>query len=492
MMTVVRQIWRFLKWPVIVAVIVWLFVEWFVPFAKWLFVDKTMEVYGEVEDRYSTDGDPSVTYQGFIIDTIIQQSNTKKGKVDTVVHRQSIVMEPHHDNKTDGKPKIGDVGTFGDGAGMLNAFFSFLAFVAVLVTIYLQSRKDDNDKRNGARVQFEQEFFAMVGMLEDIVSHLRFTDTEIGKTAAIPDEVAKNYGYQSDVNGTTPTNTNQQTVIEGRDVFRYIYEGRGELSLLSYVNKEDGSYQSEEAQNMCFDGTLDHYFRYLYRILKHIDESELLTMLDKPKVEREKYAHLLRAQLSNYELLMWFYNGLLGENPGTIKKLIERYAMFNNLRAWKLGKHQCEYYQEIFDEELYEDPKGYDAKTTYSVKAFWDEKTLKDLKKKAKQNKKTTSSISRFFDCFKNTVTKKQKDNDTAPHQTLSTSTIETVDGGVGKQKDSNPKKEENTNAGKPKTKENKRNKKPTKEENRSKSNRNKLMDLIEQHGGEKWSNKAK
>lgn len=487
MMTVVRQIWRFVKWPVIVAVIVWLFVEWFVPFAKWLFVDKTMEVYSEVEDKYSSDGEPSVTYQGFIIDTIIQQSNTKKGKVDTMVHRQSIVMEPHHDNKTDGKPKIGDVGTFGDGAGMLNAFFSFLAFVAVLVTIYLQSRKDDNDKRNGARVQFEQEFFAMVGMLEDIVSHLRFTDTEIGKTAAIPDEVAKNYGYQSDVNGTTSTNTNQQTVIEGRDVFRYIYEGRGDLSLLSYVNKEDGSYQSEEAQNMCFDGTLDHYFRYLYRILKHIDESELLKMLDKPDVERVKYAHLLRAQLSNYELLMWFYNGLLGENTGTIKKLIECYAMFNNLRAWKLGKHQCEYYQEILEEELFEDPEGYDEKTKYSVRAFWDEKKLKELRKRAKQKKRTSSEDSGFFSWVKNAVTKKQKDSDIAPQQTPSISTIEPVDGGVGKQKDPKPKKD--ANAEKPKTKEDKRKKKSAREENRTKSNREKIRDLIERHGGGKKKN---
>ena len=132
---------------------------------------------------------------------------------------------------------------------------------------------------------------------------------------------------------------------------------------------------------MCFDGTLDHYFRYLYRILKHINESDLLNRLDNPKKEREYYAHVLRAQLSNYELLMLFYNGLIGENPETIKKLIEKYAMFNNLRAWELGTHQSGYYQAIMDAEILEDPENYNSQTTYGVTAFWDEKKLRELKK---------------------------------------------------------------------------------------------------------------
>ena len=58
----------------------------------------------------------------------------------------------------------------------------------------------------------------------------------------------------------------------------------------------------------------------------------------------EQYAHLLRPQLSNYELLMWFYNGLLGdEHPRIVKRLIVRYAMFDNLRAVELGKKDIEY-----------------------------------------------------------------------------------------------------------------------------------------------------
>lgn len=388
MRKVIRYVGRLFLWLLIFSVICFLFVKWFVPFAKWLFVNKTLEVYSEVQDKYSNDEESTILYQGEIIDTVIQPSLTRKGKIDTVVHHKSIKLDPNGTSASDGKPKLEDVGTFGDGAGLLNAFFSFLAFMAVLATIYLQSKKDDSDKRSNARVQFEQEFFAMVGMLEDIVAHLRFTDTIPVKSAPLTDEIVKKLGYQNNnqINNDGALQNLPQKIIEGREVFRYIYKDRGETSLISYVNKEEsGSYNSEEAQAMCFDGTLDHYFRYLYRILKHIDKSELLKMLDNPKAEREKYAHLLRAQLSNYELLMWFYNGLLGENPKTIKVLIEKYAMFNNLRAGELDVHRCDYYQAILDEEKLYDSKGIDMQTTYSVTAFWDNKKLKELRKKEKK-----------------------------------------------------------------------------------------------------------
>lgn len=294
------------------------------------------------------------------------------------------------ESPTSEKPKREDVGVFGDSAGLLNAFFSFLAFMAVVVTMYIQSRRDGQDKQNGARVLFEQEFFAMVGMLENIVSHLRFSDKQIVEMSKLASQVAsdlmKQYYPGMFHRKEDDEDEPQPIIVEGRDVFRYLYEDRENFSLLSCVNKNKDLRATTESQEYCFDGTLDHYFRYLYRILKHIDESKLLDKLDDPQKEREYYAHLLRAQLSNYELKMLFYNGLLGENPTTIKKLIERYAMFNNLRAWELGKFQKVYYQSIMDEEMYEDPEGFDPQTTYSVTAFWDDRKLREFKKRDKKN----------------------------------------------------------------------------------------------------------
>lgn len=382
----VKQIWRYGKWPLFLGMLIVAFWLWFVPFAKWVFVGKTLEVYKEVAEEYAADDD-AVTYQGVITDTLIHQSAKVKGKTDMVVHRQAIQLAPQT-KPADGKPRMEDVGVFGDSAGLLNAFFSFLAFMAVLLTIYLQSRKDGHDKQNGARVLFEQEFFAMVGMLENIVSHLSITVDEPAKTVAITSADAQKYGYTTEQEELAKDLEIEKRKVEGREVFRYIYKDRKDTSLINYVNGEEKWYETEEARQMCFDGTLDHYFRYLYRILKHIDKSELLGKLDEPEKEREYYAHLLRAQLSNYELLMLFYNGLLGENPQTIKTLIEKYAMFNNLRAWELGIHQQKYYHAIQDECWYEDPADYDAETTYSVTAFWDGEKRKKFKAQAQKEKR--------------------------------------------------------------------------------------------------------
>lgn len=386
-----KQIWRYTKWPLFFGTLVVAFWLWFVPFAKWVFVGKTLEVYKEVAEEYAADDDV-VTYQGVITDTLIRQSAKVKGKTDTVVHRQSIQLAPQA-KPFDGKPKMEDVGVFGDSAGLLNAFFSFLAFMAVLLTIYLQSRKDGHDKQNGARMLFEQEFFSMVGMLENIVAHLKFTDKEPAKDRKMIDDIVKKlyggFNSESKVEEKQP----DSVVVEGREVFKYIYAERENYNLLQYVSKEKDLRQSAQAQEMCFDGTLDHYFRYLYRILKHIDQSELLGKLDEPEKEREYYAHLLRAQLSNYELLMLFYNGLLGENPHTIKSLIEKYAMFNNLRALELGIHQQKYYHDIQDECWYEDPEGYDPETTYSVMAFWDGEKRKEFREQAQKEKRQGNKV---------------------------------------------------------------------------------------------------
>lgn len=374
-----KRFWRNWKWLLYLCLFVVAFWYGFVPFAKMVFIGKTLEVYNEAAEKYSTDGDNSLEYNGVITDTLLRPSSKVKGQQDTTIHRQSIQLAPQAQS-SDGKPRREDVGVFGDSAGLLNAFFSFLAFAAVLLTLYNQSKKDGHDKQNGARVLFEQEFFAMVGMLEDIVSHLSITVEEPVKTATLTAEAAQRIGYTAEQGDTAQVLETGKRKVEGREVFRYIYKDRVGTNLLSYVNGEEEWYKTEEARLMCFDGTLDHYFRYLYRILKHIKENQLLAQLDDPDEEREKYAHLLRAQLSNYELLMWFYNSLLGEHPTTVKGLIEEYAMFNNLRVEELGRRDRVYYKPIADKERIEDPVGIRLNETYKVSAFWDEEDIKKIR----------------------------------------------------------------------------------------------------------------
>ena len=72
---------------------------------------------------------------------------------------------------------------------------------------------------------------------------------------------------------------------------------------------------------------LDHYFRHLYRIFKYIDDADKNTISDEDKYE---YAGIVRATLSQYELIMLFYNAF--SNP-KFKDIIEKYALLQNLRV---------------------------------------------------------------------------------------------------------------------------------------------------------------
>lgn len=480
MSAILRRFCRKITLPFLILVGVTALLYFLVPIAKWLIVDRTLAVYQETASKYSTDGDVPTIYEGEIIDTIIRPSVKIKGAIDTTLHKQTIRISPK-DKITDGKPKADDVGVFGDSAGLLNAFFSFLAFVAVLVTIYLQNRKDDHDKRNGARVQFEQEFFAMVGMLEEIVAHLKFTDHENVENdkfiEGIADDLLKEYGLGSP-KGKNDSNADKYNpiVVEGREVFEYLYKDRENYNLLKYLNSEDpnSSYSSDEAQRMCFDGTLDHYFRYLYRILKHIDETELLNEFDDPESERERYAHLLRAQLSNYELLMWFYNGLLGEeHPRTVKKLIERYAMFNNLRALELGKKDIVYYQNILEGEMYEDPVDFDKNTKYSVNAFWSKKKLRELKKEIEKEQKKMGLCDRLKQSLRKEwkIRKKNKNKEQGKDDTMPDKMVEKQPATKPKEKEKQPQKS---------SKKGNNNPKERKDKGRKPSNKNdKLKDIL-------------
>jgi len=69
---------------------------------------------------------------------------------------------------------------------------------------------------------------------------------------------------------------------------------------------------------------VSHYFRNLYRIFHFINAQGF------EKEQEKMYSGILRAQLSQGELLSIFYNGL-HEDGAKFKLLIEKFALFDNL-----------------------------------------------------------------------------------------------------------------------------------------------------------------
>lgn len=66
---------------------------------------------------------------------------------------------------------------------------------------------------------------------------------------------------------------------------------------------------------------LYRYFTNLYLLYKSINESKVK--------DKKKYSRILRAQLSNQERVLIFYNGLI-EDGKDFKPLLEEYGVFNN------------------------------------------------------------------------------------------------------------------------------------------------------------------
>lgn len=221
---------------------------------------------------------------------------------------------------------------FGDSFGAANALFSALAFGFLIVTVLMQrkelehQRKELQQTREEFKQQnatlkqqlFENTFFNMVSLHHQIVDDIDLTIKP------------------------SPTNEYTPSTITGRDVFRNRFKA---MNRKLKKGTEDPNKVYEE---MFHERRTDfaHYYRNLYRIFKMIDEYDFshnttaenaspglgknIEETERIKAEKYKYAAIIRAQLSDYELLLLFFNGLTekGEN---FKPLIERYAILDNL-----------------------------------------------------------------------------------------------------------------------------------------------------------------
>lgn len=211
-------------------------------------------------------------------------------------------------------------GTFGDSWGALTSIFSALGFCGVLWTLKTQNDslrrvEDENNRKekNNIRRDFENSFFNMLNLLQVIINDMRVVNK-----------------HTKEVNA------------EGRSVFLYFFKPFKSKVLRNgdfRVSKNDSMKELEEwADTIGKQYTehfhdrsqnLSHYYRFLFNTFKFIDESEI------DDLEKKKYANILRAQISNYELLMLFYNSL-SDDGKKFKRYFSKYEVLDNLPVIKM------------------------------------------------------------------------------------------------------------------------------------------------------------
>ena len=201
-----------------------------------------------------------------------------------------------------------ETGQIGDTiGGIMGPFIAIAAAGLTFIAFWVQYKANIQQRHDIAIERFEKNVFEMIHIQQDIIENLVF-EHEVGQI------VVKKHG---------------------RDVFEYVYK---DLEAKYYF--KDGSKICTFKKALQIDDDiklhlplirhlwfLDHYYRHLYRIFKSIDDE---TMVSESK--KKEFASIVRATLSAYELVMLYYNGF--SHP-KFKKLIEKYAILNNLQ-WNL------------------------------------------------------------------------------------------------------------------------------------------------------------
>lgn len=247
-------------------------------------------------------------------------------------------------------------GTFGDQFGAVNALFSGLAFAGLIYTIILQrhdlklQRRDLHYQRRELELN-RKELMLNRKELELTRIELELTRKEMEDQTAEFEKQNETLKIQRFENTFFNMLSQFQDVVNNLKVTKEFYGGVGrDCFEKTYVKNEQIEQNFNDFAHLSMSSIIfrdglngykrsempkyfDHYFRLLYRIIKFVDDSKVITDIE----EKYEYTALLRAMLSRYELVWLYYNGL-SYGAQKLKPLIERYSMLNNLRPELLVK----------------------------------------------------------------------------------------------------------------------------------------------------------
>ncbi|GAB3960174.1 hypothetical protein GCM10028805_57460 [Spirosoma harenae] len=257
----------------------------------------------------------------------------------------------------------GERGTFGDMFGAVNALFSGLALAGIIISIQMQSnelalQREElaltRDELAATRAEFEQQnetmikqrfentFFHLVDLFHEIVTNLYYSQRGGNKT------------YEKREVFIKASHELKGTIINSRSeaVNKYRRENGNYSSDLNleFSNEEEYGFVKEGYFSFYgnFSDSLGHYFRHLYHIFKYIYQSELTLK------EKKFYASLIRAQLSQSELILIFYNSMI-EGLGNPKFLflIREFDILQNFNYDLIARPiDREIHQKLMDEVI--------------------------------------------------------------------------------------------------------------------------------------------
>lgn len=211
---------------------------------------------------------------------------------------------------------------FGDYiGGILSPILAFIALIALLYSIYIQSvelKHSASQLENSAKALTQQNelikkqrteasFFQLLNLYNEIVQqfYINYEDA--------------NYRF---------TEARNRQCIDYLAMQLKIQRDKSQ-SKLGNVDRQKLLNEAYAEFNLSHGSLLGHYFRTIIVILEFIDKSELSVN------ERNLYVDILRSQLSRNELMLLFYYVLYvlsrcKSNEAEIVKLTIKYRLFNH------------------------------------------------------------------------------------------------------------------------------------------------------------------
>ena len=263
---------------------------------------------------------------------------------------------------------IGTLGQMGDSYGIFNALFSGLAFLGVLLTLFFQSR--DNRRRTIA-----ERYYQMLEVQQQLIDEISVAQVRKvkqgdpitiykGRKAFVEFKIQLKY-LMKNIKDVADRQGFELSDVDIADiayaVFFYGSSKTWKPFMMEYLKDYDDTERLVDVIIAKLDSEkkyiltrpnqnyLSVYFRNMYNAIKMIDGSKLFT-----EEEKLEYVKMLRAQLSNAELYILFFNVISRFGKKWVdNNYIVKYQLIQNIPSkYCDGYNPKDYFPEVkFDDE---------------------------------------------------------------------------------------------------------------------------------------------
>lgn len=253
--------------------------------------------------------------------------------------------------------EIGDSigGVLGPIIGLLASILTFLAF-------YMQKRANDEIQVQFKTQQFESQFYEMLRLHKENVNEMSLEFPVLGEDSENPQKISAEKRKVFEEMSNFFYRILQQSIMFG-EISQQEYEAAYKLffwgfnehyynllnrrhSPISQPNNQTDDLLRLLSNHKGYASSLAHYFRHLFLIVKFVDRSSVV----KDYEDKMRYLKILRAQLTNHEQIILFYNWLCKdygsawqESQEEGNKFFTDYKMIHNIWHKELYPHDFFY-----------------------------------------------------------------------------------------------------------------------------------------------------